>query len=200
MSTEPSRSDIARPPSSGSTRALITVLLAGTVGMVIFLFVHLSKGGGIRPGLPAAHACTKGEANCLPDVSYVDTSGEAYTRESLAGKVVLVNFWATWCRPCEKEIPDLSKAYDKYKARGVVFLGVLTDNPDSGQLLNYQSDHDMSYPVVRASDQVMLAYNYPSALPTTYVYDRNGNKVFSRVGPVHERELDTLLAPLAAQP
>jgi thiol-disulfide isomerase/thioredoxin len=201
MTTEPVRSDIARPPSSSGTKALIGVLLAGTAGMVIFLFVHLSKGGGIRPGLQQAHAsCTKGEPNCLPDVSYVDTTGVAYTRESLAGKVVLVNFWATWCRPCEKEIPDLSKAYDKYKAKGVVFLGVLTDSPDSGQLLNFQSDHDMSYPVVRASDAVMLAFNFPSALPTTYVYDRSGKQVFSRVGPVRESELDTLLAPLAAQP
>jgi thiol-disulfide isomerase/thioredoxin len=200
MSIDPVRSELPRPPSSGSTKALIGVLLAGTVGMLIFLFVHLSKGGGIRPGMPQAHAgCTKGAVDCLPDVSYVDTNGVAYTRDSLAGKVVLVNFWATWCRPCEKEIPDLSKAYDKYKAKGVVFLGVLTDTPDSQQLLNFQSDHDMSYPVVRASDAVMVAFNFPSALPTTFVYDRSGKQVFSRVGPVRESELDLVLAPIAAQ-
>lgn len=200
MSTDPVRSELPRPPSSGSTKALIGLLLAGTAGMIIFLFVHLSKGGGIRSGMPQAHAgCTKGASDCLPDVSYVDTTGVAYTRDSLAGKVVLVNFWATWCRPCEKEIPDLSKAYDKYKAKGVVFLGVLTDTPDSQQLLNFQSDHDMSYPVVRASDAVMVAFNFPSALPTTFVYDRTGKQVFSRVGPVRESELDVVLAPLAAQ-
>jgi peroxiredoxin len=200
MTTDPVRSETARPPSSGSTKALIGVLLAGTAGMIIFLFVHLTKEGGIRPGLPQAHAgCSKGEPDCLPDVSYVDTNGVAYTRDSLQGKVVLVNFWATWCRPCEKEIPDLSKAYDKYKAKGVVFLGVLADSPDSQQLLNFQSDHDMTYPVVRASSEIIASFNHPSALPTTFVYDRSGKQVFSRIGPVHERELDILLAPLAAQ-
>src|SRR4029078_7926602 len=86
-----------------------------------------------------------------PDVSYTDTTGVAYTREALAGKVVLVNFWATWCHPCQAEIPALSKFYDKYKSKGVVSLGVLTDSPDGNQLLNFQSDHNMTYPVVRAT-------------------------------------------------
>src|ERR1044071_2707706 len=111
-------------PSNSSTRALIGVLLAGIAGMVIFLFVNISKDGKIRPGPTKAHAgCTRGQRDCLPEVNYVDTAGVAYNREALAGKVVLVNFWATWCQPCQKEIPDLSKAYDKYKAKGVVFLG-----------------------------------------------------------------------------
>ena len=55
-------------------------------------------------------------------MGYVDTAGVAYPHASLAGKVVLVNFWATWCRPCQKEIPDLSRVYDKYKSKGVVVL------------------------------------------------------------------------------
>jgi thiol-disulfide isomerase/thioredoxin len=186
--------------SSSSTKALIGIMLAGTAGMVIFLFVHLSKDGGIRPGMPRAQAgCTKGEPDCLPEVNYIDTTGVAYTHESLAGKIVLVNFWATWCKPCVHEIPALSKVYDKYKTKDVVFLGVLMDTPDSSQLLNFQSDHDMSYPVVRASSDVLVSYNYPSALPTTYVYDRGGKQVFSRVGPVREGELDSLLARLAAK-
>lgn len=188
------------PPSSSSTKALIGLLLAGTAGMIIFLFVHLSKDGGIRPGLTTAHAgCTKGQSDCLPDVNYIDTSGVAYTRDALAGKVVLVNFWATWCHPCQKEIPDLSKAYDKYKAKGVVFLGVMTDSPDSQQLLNFQSDYDMTYPIVRASSDLMVSYNYPDALPTTFVFDRSGRRVFNHVGPLRESELDSLLGQLAAQ-
>src|SRR5262245_49806378 len=84
-------------PSTGSTKALIGMLLAGTIGLIIFLFVHLTRDGGIRPGPTRAHAeCTKGQRDCLPDVNYVDTTGVAYTRDALAGKVVLVNFWATW--------------------------------------------------------------------------------------------------------
>jgi len=188
---------LAPPPSSGSTKALIGVLLAGTAGMVIFLFVHLSKEGGIRPGPTPAHAeCTKGQRDCLPDVSYVDTAGVAYPHDALAGKVVLVNFWATWCHPCQKEIPDLSRAYDKYKSKGVVILGVMTDSPDSQQLLNFQSDYEMTYPVVRANSDLMVSYNYPDALPTTFVFDRSGKQVYSHVGPLRESELDSLLGQL----
>jgi thiol-disulfide isomerase/thioredoxin len=188
------------PPSSSSTKALIGLLLAGTAGMIIFLFVHLSKDGRIRPGPSAAHAeCTKGQRDCLPDVNYIDTAGVGYSHESLLGKVVLVNFWATWCHPCQQEIPALSKVYDKYKKQGVVFLGVVTDNPDANQLLNFQSDHDMTFPVVRASSDLMVSYNYPDALPTTFVFDRGGKQVFNRVGALRESELDGLLAQLAAQ-
>src|SRR3954471_11015584 len=121
-----------RSSASGGTKALLGVLLAGTVGMIIFLFAHLSKDGKLHPGPAQAHAeCAKGGRDCLPDVNYTDTAGVAYTHASLVGKVVLVNFWATWCHPCQKEIPDLSKVYDKYRAKGVVFLGVMTDSVDS---------------------------------------------------------------------
>ena len=207
MTTDPDRSDDARraahavaPPSTGSTKALIGLLLAGTAGMIIFLFVHLSKDGGIRPGPTPAHAeCTKGQRDCLPDVAYIDTTGAAYKRDALAGKVVLVNFWATWCHPCQSEIPDLSRAYNKYKSQGVVFLGVMTDNVDNQQLLNFQSDYEMTYPVVRANSDLMVAYNYPDALPTTFLYDRGGKQVYSHVGPLRERDLDSLLDQLVAQ-
>jgi cytochrome c biogenesis protein CcmG/thiol:disulfide interchange protein DsbE len=187
-------------PTDGSTKALIGVLLAGIAGMVIFLFVHVSKDGRIHPGPIAAHAeCTRGQPDCLPEVNYTDTAGVAYKRDQLAGKVVLVNFWATWCHPCQSEIPALSKVYDKYKAKGVVFLGVMTDNVDSQRLLNFQSDYEMSYPVVRANSDLMVSFNYPDALPTTFVYDKGGKQVFSHVGPVREADLDSLLGQLIAQ-
>jgi thiol-disulfide isomerase/thioredoxin len=179
-----------------STRALIGVLVAGSVGVLIFLFVHLSH----DIGTPSASACTKGDANCLPVVNYVDTSGKAYTPASLTGKVVIVNFWATWCHPCEQEIPDLSKVYEKYKDQGVVFLGVLTDDdPGDAQLLNFASDHAMTYPIVRASSDILQSFNYPDKLPTTFVFGRSGKKEFARVGGVREDEMRRLIDKLAAE-
>src|ERR1041385_5656666 len=132
-----------------STKALIGILLAGTVGILIFLFVHLSgESSKVAIGSKEAEACSKGGEDCLPDVGYVDTQGVAHTHESLHGKVVIVNFWATWCGPCKKEIPELSKLNKKYKDKGVIMLGVLTsDNPSDSELLNFQSDHEMEFPV-----------------------------------------------------
>jgi thiol-disulfide isomerase/thioredoxin len=190
-------------PASHSTKALLSMMCAGIIGLIVFLFVNLQREGGIRirPGATVAHAeCTKGQRDCLPDLGYTDTTGVAYTRDALAGKVVLVNFWATWCHPCQAEIPALSKVYEKYKSKGVVFLGVLTDSVDSNQLLNFQSDHNMTYPIVRATRQVMSSYEEPSSLPTTFVYGRGGKQVFSRIGALRESELDSLVAQLVAQP
>ena len=187
-------------PTLGGTRALIGILLAGIAGMVIFLFVHVSRDGRIHPGPMQAHAeCTRGQRDCLPEVNYTDTAGTAYNRDALKGKVVLVNFWATWCHPCQSEIPALSKAYDKYKAKGVVFLGVMTDTPDSAALLNFQSDYDMTYPVVRSNSDLLASYGYPQALPTTFIYDRGGKQVFTHVGALRESDLDSLLGQLVAQ-
>jgi thiol-disulfide isomerase/thioredoxin len=152
-----------------------------------------------RPIASPRAACARGQRNCLPDVDYIDTTGVAYPRDALVGKVVLVNFWATWCGPCEKEIPDLSKAYQKYRAHGVVFLGVLIDNPDRQQLLEFQSDHDMTYPVVRANRELLASFDNPEAYPTTYIYDRSGKQVYNHMGQVRESELDRLLAQLVAQ-
>jgi len=206
------------PPSTGSTKVLMGLLIAGLAGMFIFVVAHLLKGPSVNLSIntynvnsysangrngtesTTAHApCTRGQRDCLPDVNYIDTTGVAYNRDSLAGKVVLVNFWATWCHPCQSEIPDLSRAYDKYKSKGVVFLGVMTDSADAQQLLNFQSDYEMTYPIVRANSDLNVAYNYPDALPTTFLFDRGGKQVYSHVGPLRERDLDSLLDQLVAQ-
>jgi thiol-disulfide isomerase/thioredoxin len=185
-----------------STKTLIGVLLAGTTGLIIFLFVHLSSDSTkIHLGAAHAQACDKAAGDCLPDVKYVDTQGKVYTPESLAGKVVVVNFWATWCHPCQKEIPDLSKVYAQYKDRGVVFLGILTDQdqPSDSQLLNFESDYEMSYPVVRVNSDILLSYNYPQALPTTFVFNRSGKQVYKQLGAISEDRLSALLDQYVAE-
>jgi thiol-disulfide isomerase/thioredoxin len=165
-----------------STRALIGLFVAATAGLVIFLFVSMSSdpdgSSRVQVGArTAAAACNDARGECLPALTWVDTNGTRHTPESLAGKVVVVNFWATWCKPCEKEIPDFSKVAQRYQDKAVI-LGVLTtDNPSADALLNFMSDHDMTYPVVRATPDILLAFDYPAQLPTTFVFDARGNAV-----------------------
>src|SRR6185503_12470179 len=160
------------------------------------LFVTMTL-AGCEAGKAQA-ACAGDE--CLPDVKFIDTTGKAHTPDSLRGKVVVINFWATWCGPCKKEIPDLSKLYRKYKEQGVVMLGVLAnDNPSDTDLLNFQSDYDMEFPVVRQSSDILLSYNYPQALPTTFVFDRHGRRVGgAHVGAIQIDQFDAQLSQLIA--
>ena len=103
---------------------------------------------------------------------------------------VIVDFWATWCGPCKKEIPAFNQVYLAYKAKGVEFLGVLYDNQvDDTGLLNFMSDHEMTYPVIRADRPVLEAYAYPRALPTTFIYDRKGKLLEMHRGPMSEASL-----------
>lgn len=188
--------------TSTSTKALIGALLAGSVGVIIFLFVHLSSDPSkpVSIGTQKAAACTKGE-KCLPDVRFIDTNGTAYTHEQLKGKVIVVNFWATWCKPCLKEIPAFSKVYDKYKDRGVVFLGVLTgDQATSDELLNFASDNMMTYPIVRENSDIRMSFiDDMDNLPTTLIFDRAGKQTYGRAGGLSEQRLSELIEPLVAQ-
>jgi thiol-disulfide isomerase/thioredoxin len=173
-----------------STKALIGILLA---------CVLAACESGSSQAAAKKSGCTGTEEDCLPDVKYVDTTGKAYTFAQLKGKVVLVNFWATWCHPCQKEIPDLSKLSDKYK-HDLVVLGVMADDPSNNDLLNFQSDYAMTYPVIRLSSDIDTAFNHPQAFPTTFLFDRTGHRVGSpHLGAIRLNDLDKQLAELVAQ-
>lgn len=140
--------------------------------------------------------CKTVQRDCLPDVTYVDAQGHPLTSESLADKVVVVIVCATWAHPCQRWMSELSRAYDKYKTRGVLFLGVLTDKLDDDNLLGFQSDLNISYPVIRANPEILTAYNFPDALPTTFVFDQAGRLVARQVGTTQYHALDIQLGSL----
>lgn len=151
---------------------------------------------GLAAGLAAACVSKKAEASCssgrdcLPAMSFEDLDHHAYGHEALRDKVVVVNFWATWCGPCKKEIPAFNRVYQQYKDKGVVMLGVLNDNQvDDTGLLNFMSDFELSYPVIKANADILSAFEYPDALPTTFIYDRRGKVKVIHRGPLEEAQL-----------
>ncbi len=185
-----------------SARTLLGTFLAVGAGLIIFLIVQnssVTKSGVSIGTRPAAAACNKNTLDCKPKLTFVDTAGEAYPPDAVAGKILVVNFWATWCHPCQQEIPSFSRVYSKFKGQDVVMLGVMTDSPDPQQLLNFESDHELLYPVVRADRDILLQFEYPDAIPTTFVYDRTGNLRTSHRGPMSEDELTSLLFQLLAE-
>jgi peroxiredoxin len=114
-----------------------------------------------------------------PDFSLKDLSGQTVTLEQYRGKVVLLDFWATWCPPCRMTIPMLIKLQDKYRDDGLVILGISIDDPQQitdKDLRYFIKMNKINYPVLRYNQKVMKDYfeGERVSIPTMFVVDRNG--------------------------
>jgi thiol-disulfide isomerase/thioredoxin len=115
-----------------------------------------------------------------PDIKAKDVNGKALNLEAYKGKVVLLNFWATWCGPCRAEIPSLIQIQEMYKDR-LQIIGMDVDD-DEEQLRAFVKTQNINYPVAMTSDQVRLAYGGIGALPTLFVINQDGKVVQKHVG------------------
>jgi thiol-disulfide isomerase/thioredoxin len=167
-----------------------------------------SDSGGVGiPGVKSAQAscveekkAEKGDPDCLPGVTFVDMDGRAITPDDLRGKVVAVNFWATWCPPCKAEIPALTRFYEKYKDRGFVLLGVMADEMTLPELEEFAKQYGLRYPVIKLDYEVGDHFGLPAGFPTTYVYDRTGHLRFEEKRAIREASFEKLLVELLAEP
>lgn len=138
----------------------------------------------------ADFACAvKEDPPVAPDFNLKDLKGNNITLSSYEGKVLILNFWATWCPPCRAEIPDLIEVYDEYKAKGLEILGISVDQVSPKQVSNFVERNRMNYPVAMATNDFFRNYPPPQAIPTTLVIDRNGKIQYKKVGLMSKREL-----------
>jgi thiol-disulfide isomerase/thioredoxin len=112
------------------------------------------------------------------------------------GKVVLLNFWATWCGPCKEEIPSFVELYDRYKEKGLVIVGVsIDDEPET--LRSFAQEWHMRYPIVMLQPDVEDSYGPFYGIPTSYLLARDGSICTKHIGPASktqfEREIKSLL-------
>jgi thiol-disulfide isomerase/thioredoxin len=122
--------------------------------------------------------------------------GKSYELNAFKGKVVIVNFWATWCGPCRKEIPDFIEAYKKYKRKGVVIIGISLDQDGWTKVTPFVKESNINYPVVLGDEQVVEHYGGIDAIPTTFIVDKNGNIVDRQTGMMSLDQLEVKLKPL----
>jgi thiol-disulfide isomerase/thioredoxin len=123
----------------------------------------------------------------IPAFSLTSLDGKTVTSEGLKGKILVINFWATWCGPCRRELPDYDKFYQKYKDDpNVVVLTVATDDADTPQesIQDFVSKHKYTFPVLLAPE--WAKQNLIRPIPMTWFVDRNGNKVFQKIGYTKE--------------
>ncbi|MCB2203626.1 TlpA family protein disulfide reductase [bacterium] len=121
-----------------------------------------------------------------PEFSLKDKDGKVYSLESLKGKVVVLNFWATWCPPCKAEIPDLKRVYDKYGEKGVEILGVSLDNKGWSVLKPFVEKWDINYPIVLGGIDIARDYGNVRSIPTTFIINREGKVIDRHVGSIKE--------------
>jgi thiol-disulfide isomerase/thioredoxin len=126
------------------------------------------------------------DATALLALSLPDSAGQPQPLAQWQGKVLVVNFWATWCAPCREEMPDLVRAQDEYGAKGVQIVGIAVDNADKVQ--QFAKEIKLNYPVLiggyAAMDLSKDLGNSLVALPFTLILDRRGKVAYTHLGPV----------------
>jgi peroxiredoxin len=134
--------------------------------------------------------------HAFPDFSEKDVNGQPLSISALKGKVVLVDFWATWCGPCVAELPNVIAAYEKYHAKGFEIVGVSLDK-DQGKLTAFTKEHGMTWAQYFDGQgwQNKLAQQYGiEAIPATFLLDQQGNIIAKDLrGPALDQKLAELL-------
>ena len=128
-----------------------------------------------------------------------DLSGTSWSMDDLRGKVVLVNFWATWCSPCRYEIPDLIKIQDRYGDH-VQVIGVSFDEGGADIVNAFADELQMNYPVVMATPEILEQFPGVFALPTTFVVDPDGGIAQTHIGLVSPGVMEQEARVLASLP
>jgi peroxiredoxin len=157
------------------------------------------------PSPPAAATEESIAGRAAPDFSLKTLQGDRCALSELRGKVVLVNFWATWCPPCRAELPDLIQFQEKYRERGLVLIGVSFDEKDA-VVQKFYEDKKINYPVARVTAEFCQSYGallgltnsqlvrpdgiINATLPSTILIGRSGQVAFAHVGSLDISELD----------
>jgi peroxiredoxin len=113
-------------------------------------------------------------SHSAPDFRLADLNGRIYSLTDLKGRVVVLNFFATWCGPCRLEIPELVRLHQKFKDKGLEIVGVSLDQDGNAVLRPFIMRYGITYPIVLGTREVVVDYGGIQGIPTTFVIDHNG--------------------------
>ena len=165
---------------------ILKLILVGVLGTLGFFLLFSQE---IKFSLSQKEALNKvlGDINKAPDFTLTAMNDSIYTLSKLEGKVVLINFWATWCGPCRMEIPEFNEMHKSYHERGLEILGIsVSDNKK--QLKNFAKSFAVNYPLLyggaREMNKIMKDYGGVYAVPSSFLVGKNGNIVWSYPGAI----------------
>jgi peroxiredoxin len=149
---------------------------------------------------PTRELKSQGQRKPAPNFSLKDADGNAVNLADYRGKVVLINFWATWCGPCEAEIPWFIEFEKKYKDQGFAVLGVSMDDDGWKSVRPYIASHKINYRIMIGSEVVSQQFGEIEALPTSFVLDREGRIASNHVGLVDKVDYQNEIVKLLQDP
>jgi peroxiredoxin len=126
------------------------------------------------------------------DFTLTELDGKTWTLKEQRGKVVLLNFWATWCPPCRKEMPDLESLYQQFKDQGLVILAISDEG--AGKVKPFIADHKVTYPILLDPGRKVNELFQIEGIPKTFVYDRTGKLVAQSIDMRTRRQFLEMLA------
>ncbi len=174
-------------------RLVLTFLVVGAMALALGIVVEQWR-APVQEGEGAVAA----DGPDLLAASLPDLAGKVQPLAQWRGKIVVVNFWATWCAPCQQEIPDFMQVQTVLAGQGVQILGIAADDPD--KVRPYAAQMKINYPVlvgeIEAMDIARQAGNVMGGLPFTVILDRKGRVVKSHVGRLTRGKLEALVKPL----
>lgn len=138
------------------------------IGLLAFL------GFRLWPQVAAGFGVASSASRQAPDYQYTTVTGDTGSLAGLRGKVVLVNFWATWCPPCRVEMPGFQQVYEEHRDDGFVVLGLSTDARGEDHVRQFLAEGGYTYPVAMARGSIGRDFGGSSMLPTSYLIDRQG--------------------------
>lgn len=180
---------------------LVRWLVLAAVGLVA-LGAGLYFGGGGRFGTPPAPVPGTGggaaEVSSLMGLALPDADGKEQRIDQWRGKVIVVNFWATWCAPCREEMPEFVQAQNTYGPKGLQFVGIAVDQPD--KVRQFATEIGVNYPSLiggfGAMELSKALGNNIMALPFSVVVDRQGKVAHTQLGVLKPGKLEAILKQL----
>ncbi len=149
---------------------------------------------------PATVRAEKAKPNSpAPAWELKDIEGKTIKSADFSGKVVILDFWATWCGPCRMEVPGFVSLQKKYGKDGLVIVGVSLDEEGAAVLKPFIKKHSINYTIVVGDEKVSKAFGGVDALPTTFIIDRNNVIVSQHVGYAPEATFAKEIKPLLKQ-